>query len=113
MPVLADHQTNSVHSFPRSTPDCPFHDSTLLSLSQWWEGGLCGLPTVAEGWGGFEIWVAGSVYRKLLERRLGESIAEGTETVGGYFETLKTNSEGLNKRVGGLEDLFQLLTNRL
>ena len=48
-----------------------------------------------------------------MERRLGESIAEGTETVGGYFETLKTKSEGLNKRVGGLEDLFQLVTNSL
>ena len=64
MPVLVDHRTNSVFSFSRSTPDCPFHDSTLPSLSRWWEGGLCGHPTVAEGGGGFDVWVAGSVYRK-------------------------------------------------
>ena len=30
-----------------------------------------------------------------------------------FFDTLKTKSDVLNWRVGGLEDLFQLVTNQL
>ena len=31
----------------------------------------------------------------------------------GFFDTLKIRSDGLNPRVGGMEDLFQSVTNRL
>ena len=54
-----------------------------------------------------------------------QTSAEGThrreDKIGGrrhrdswsFFETLKTKSDCLNKRMGGLEDLFQLVANRL
>ena len=48
-----------------------------------------------------------------LERKIDDSIKVSTETVTGFFDTLKIRSDGLNRRVGGMEDLFQSVTNRL
>ena len=48
-----------------------------------------------------------------LERKIDDSIKVSAETVTGFFDTLKIRSDGLNRRVGGMEDLFQSVTNRL
>ena len=48
-----------------------------------------------------------------LKKNFGESIQVSTKTVTGFFDTLKIKNDGLNRRVGGMEDLFQSVTNRL
>ena len=48
-----------------------------------------------------------------LERNISESIQFSIDIVSGFCDTLKIKSAALNRRVGGIEDLFQLLTNRL
>ena len=48
-----------------------------------------------------------------LERNIDETIKVSTETVTGFIDSLKIRSDGLNRRVGGMEDLFQSVTNRL
>ena len=48
-----------------------------------------------------------------LERNIDDSIKVSTETVTGFFNTLKIRSDGLNRHVGSMEDLFQPVTNCL